>query len=158
MDNLDFTKLNRKQLIQHFEHERQIMLKAGMSEADIFRIHFGQEHESGRGGDYRMWLNERKHIRPDHKYAPGSPVSFETADSFGSLIGSDCAGLSEVEINYDLNAALAKLTPLQRSCFIESKLNGMTQQEIADKLGVSQQCVLKHINAAKKKLQKVFSR
>ena len=39
--------------MEHFEQERQEWLSVVMSEADIFRIHFGTEKENGKGGDYR---------------------------------------------------------------------------------------------------------
>lgn len=74
MKDHDFTRLSYKQLLKWFEQERQEWLAAGMSEEAIHRIHFGTEEEKERGGDYRMWLDELKIIRSDHKYAPGSPV------------------------------------------------------------------------------------
>lgn len=49
--SIDFTKLSRKSLMKHFECERQEWLIFGMSEADIFRIHFGDD---GKGGDYAI--------------------------------------------------------------------------------------------------------
>ena len=61
MNDQDFTKLNKKALLENFEQERQEWLAAGMSEADIFKIHFGELDENGKlvrlkdscyGGDY----------------------------------------------------------------------------------------------------------
>jgi len=157
MDNTNFKKLSRQQLMEHFEQERQEWLKIGMSEADIFRIHFGEESEKGRGGDYRMWLNERKHTRPDRKYAPGTPVAIDAVDPEGAWISSGRGGLDDADFNIDLEAALSILTDSQRYCFVEVKLNDSTQAACAKKLGVRQQVVDKHIKAAIKKLQKFFS-
>ncbi|MCL2188189.1 MAG: hypothetical protein FWC16_10465 [Defluviitaleaceae bacterium] len=92
MNHTDFIKLSREQLLEHFEQERQAWLKAGMSEADIFRIHFGEESENGRGGDYRVWLNERKQTRPDRKYAPGTPVAIDAVDPDGAWISGERGG------------------------------------------------------------------
>jgi hypothetical protein len=68
MNNVDITKLSFKHLMEHFEQERREWLEMGMNEADIFRVHFGDENESKKG-DYHIWLNERSHTRSDHKYA-----------------------------------------------------------------------------------------
>jgi RNA polymerase sigma factor (sigma-70 family) len=153
----DFIRLSRKQLLEHFECERQEWLVAGMSEADIYRVHFGEENEKGRGGDYRVWLNERKHVRPDHKYAPGVPTAIDTVDPNGAWISGGRGGMDDVEFQTDLEAAMSTLTPLQRSSFIEVRLNGRTQAAVADELGVSRDSVKQAINGAAKKLKKYFS-
>jgi hypothetical protein len=77
---------------KHLESERRELLAAGMSEADIYRLHFGAEHEHGRGGDYGVWLAERKHFRPDHKYSPGVPVAIDTVDPDSARISGGRSG------------------------------------------------------------------
>ena len=156
MINTDFTKLSRKQLIEHFEQERQEWLAAGMSEADIFRIHFGEGNEKGRGGDYRMWLDKRKHTRPDRKYSTGAPVSIDAVDREGAWIGDGCKELDIVEFNIDFEVALSTLTELQRFCFVSAVVNGMTHQSIADVLKTTRQNVDKHVRAATKKIKSFF--
>jgi DNA-binding CsgD family transcriptional regulator len=156
MDTPNYKRLSRKEMLAHFEQERQEWLKAGMSEADIFYIHFGNESEDGRGGDYRVWLDERKHTRSDHKYAPGTPVAIDVVDPNSAWIGGDKGGLCEVEFGIDLEIALAQLTSLQRSSFIEVRLNGRTQADVATALGVSRESVKQAINGALKKLKKIF--
>ena len=156
MNNTDFTKLSRKQLMEHFECERQEWLAAGMSEGDIFRIHFGEEDENGLGGDYRIWLDERKHTRPDRKYAPGAPIAIDAVDPSGAWISGGRSGLDDAEFGIDLDSALLLLTDLQRVCFVEVKLNGRTQSDIADELGISRESVKQAINGALKKLKKYF--
>ena len=153
----DYSKLTRRQLKEHFEREREEWLSAGMSEADIYRIHFGEENENGRGGDYREWLNERKHVRPDRKYAPGTPAAIDTVDPDGAWISGGRGGLDDAEFNIDFEAAMSSLTELQRFCFVEVALNDRTQQSVADELKIKQQVVDKHIRAAKKKLKIFFS-
>ena len=156
MISTDFTKLSREQLMENFEQERQEWLTAGMSEVDIFRIHFGTEEENGKGGDYRTWLDERKHTRSDRKYAPGTPVAIDTVDPSGAWISGGRSGLDDAEFGIDFESALSKLTESQRLCFVEVALNDRTQQSVADELGVRQQIVNKHIRAAKKKLKIFF--
>jgi len=157
MNNTDITKLQRSQLIKHFEQERLEWFAAGMNEADIFRIHFGKPEDNGRGGDYRIWLDERRHTRSDHKYAPGIAIAIDTIDPDGAWIRSERNGLSEVEIEHDLEIALSELTDLQRRCFIEVRLNERTQTDVADELGISRESVKQAISGALKKLKKYFS-
>ena len=165
MANQDFAKLSKKELLEHFENERQEWLALGMSEADIFRIHFGEVDEYGKlikpkdgsyDGDYLLWLAERKHTRPDHKYAPGTPVAIDTIDPDGAWISGGRSGIDEAELNVDLEAALSTLTELQMFCFVEVVLDERTQQSVADELGIKQQVVDKHIRAAKKKIKNIF--
>lgn len=156
MYNPDFRKLSRKELLEHFERERQEWLNAGMSEADIFRIHFGEENEDGRGGDYRMWLDERKHVRPDHTYAPGIPVAIDTVDPNGAWISDGRSGLDEVEFNIDFESALSKLTELQRFCFIEICVRNRTYREIAAERKKSLGTITDAVFTAKKKLKNFF--
>ena len=157
MNSPDFRKLSREQLMKHFEEERQDWLEAGMDEADISRIHFGEENENGRGGDYRMWLDERKHTRPDRKYAPGTPVAIDAVDPNGAWISGGRGGLDDAEFNIDFESALAKLTELQRFCFVELEMNDRTQESVAKEIGKSRANVKYAIGAAKKNLKKYFS-
>jgi RNA polymerase sigma factor (sigma-70 family) len=139
------------------ESERREWLAAGMSEADIHRVHFGEEHENGRGGDYGVWLSERKHCRPDRKYAPGVAVAIDTVDPDGAWISGGNGGIDEVEFMTDLEAALDELTELQRKSFVEVRLNERTQADVADELGVSRESVKQAITGALKKLRKFSS-
>jgi RNA polymerase sigma factor (sigma-70 family) len=154
--NTDITKLSKTQLMKHFDRERQEWLAAGMSEADIYRVHFGEESENGRGGDYREWLDEQKHIRPDHKYCPGTPVSLEDLEPDGGLTREAFDHISEVEAQIDLELAFDTLTVLQRVAFIEVRLNKRTQADVANELGVSRENVKQAICGALKKLRNIF--
>jgi len=99
----------------------------------------------------------RRHIRNDHKYAPGTPISLNTVDESAEIPCKprnipDMAGI----IN-DLRTALERLTHMQRFCFIETELGGRTQQSVADELGIAQKNVNKHIKAARKKIKIFFT-
>jgi hypothetical protein len=157
VNNTDITKLSRKQLIEHFGQERREWLAAGMSEADIFRVHFGEETENGRGGDYRVWLNERKHTRADHKYAPGTPVAIDAVDPEGAWIDGGRGGLDDVEFGIDIETVFSTLTELQRKSFTGVRLNGRTQADVANELGVSRESIKQALNGALKKLIKFFA-
>ena len=156
MSNTDITKLSRKQFIKFLEEERLEMFSVGMNEADIFRIHFGEPDEGGRGGDYRIWLDERKHIRDDHKYASGTVFVIDVVDSDGTWIKNinDC--IDEIEFYFDLEIAFSTLTDIQRKSFIEVRLSGRTQADLACELGVSRENVKQAIEGALKKLKKYF--
>lgn len=152
----DFTKLPRRQLIKHFEQERQDWLSLGMSEADIFFIHFGEPCENGKGGDYRMWLDERKPIRTDRKYAVGDVASLEELECDGKQCAVNVDEIGSVELSVDLKRALSELTNLQRYCFVEVMLNGRTQASVALDIGKSRATVQYAIDAARKNLKKYF--
>jgi len=151
--SIDITKLSKRQLIKHFEQERQEWLTLGMSEAHIFYIHFGCLNENGWGGDYRVWLDEQKHIRSNHKYCPGSPLIIHELDTEGIWIADTRDDITEAEIQIDINNALNNLTELQRFCFVEVILFERTQQSVALEIKIKQPNVHKHIKAAMKKLQ-----
>jgi hypothetical protein len=95
MNNADYTKLSRKRLLEQFEQERWEWFDAGMSEADVYRVHFGEEYENGKGGDYAVWLAERRRARVDQKYATGVPVADDTVDPDGARISGGRGGLDD---------------------------------------------------------------
>jgi hypothetical protein len=153
----NFSKLSREALLECFEQERKEWLAAGMSEADIHLIHFGEEKEKGRGGDYRVWLNERKHRRPDHKYAPGTPAAIDAVDPNGAWISGGRGGLDEVEFQADLEVALATLTELQRFCFVEVYLNDRAYTDVAKHCGKHHSTIQESVKAASAKIKNYFS-
>ena len=156
MYKTDFTKLSRKQLLKHFEQERQEWLSAGMSEAEIYRIHYGEETEKGKGGDYRMWLDERRHTRPDHKYAPGTPVSFEAVDPNNAWISGGRGGLDDVDFNIDVEAMLSKLPIAQRELAAAIIFDGLTSAEYAKQKNINKSTVSRALERVRKKLKKYF--
>ena len=156
MISIDFTKLSRKELIKFFEKERHEWLDYGMNEADIFRIHFGEQEENGRGGDYRMWLEDRRYARNDYKYAPGAVIAIDIVDSDSNWLKSNTDCIDEIEFNFDLEIALSVLTDLQRTCFVNVRLKGWTQADLACELGVSRENVKQSIEGAIKKIKKYF--
>lgn len=156
MNSIDITKLKRKQLIEHFERERQEWLSLGMSEADIFRIHFG-EREGGRGGDYRMWLDERKHTRSDHKYAQGVPLSFDDVIFNCGIHSNRNEGIEYMEFSADFERALLTLTELQKQYFIKYHFEGFAYTEIALSFGKDESTIREAIKSANKKIEKFFA-
>ena len=157
MANLNYTGIDRVELARLFEQERREWFGAGMSEADIYRMHFGDECDNGRGGDYRVWLWECARVRANRKYAPGAPVSLEEADPDGEWISAGRGALDDVDFDADLEAAMSMLTALQRTSFVEVRLNGRTQADVATELCVSRESVKQAIDGALKKLRKYFS-
>jgi DNA-binding CsgD family transcriptional regulator len=156
MDYNDFAGLDRKTLLERFERERQEWLAAGMSDDDISRVHFGEEDEKGRGGDYGVWLSERARFRTDHKYAPGAPVAIDTVDPDGAWISGGRGGLDSVEYSVDLERAMASLTDLQRRYFTLNRLEGYGYAEIARRDGKERSTIKRLVAAAEKKIKKYF--
>jgi DNA-directed RNA polymerase specialized sigma24 family protein len=157
MNNADYAQLSRKQLITQFEQERREWLEAGMSEADVHRVHFGEENENGRGGDYAVWLAERGRGRADHKYAPGTPVAIDTVDPDGARIGGGRGGLDDADFSIDLEKALSTLTELQRFCFVEVCLKERSYTDVAKRCGKHHSTIQESVRAAKAKLKNFFS-
>ena len=161
MKNVDITKLKKTALLKHLEEERQEWLAAGMSEETIALIHFGELDKDGKPvdpkerGDYGNWLAERKHRRPDHKYAPGSPLSLEALYE-GSWLADSTDVIGEVEQRMDTQRLFDTLTELQRICFIEVRMNGRTQEDVGVSLNISRESVKQAVSAAVKKLKKYF--
>ena len=157
MISTDFTKLSREQLMEHFEQERQEWLTAGMSEVDIFRIHFGTEEENGKGGDYRIWLDERKHTRSDRKYAPGTPVAIDTVDPSGAWISGGRSGLDDEEFGIDLETALSDLPTAQRELVEAIVFDGITPAEYAKRKRISKAAVSQTLSRVRKNLKFFFN-
>ena len=151
----DVTKLRRKELLTFFDCERLSWLEAGMSEAAIFQIHFG---EDGKGGDYSMWLVEHKHKRSDHKYAPGYPISLDDIKFEGVWFQDHSAAdlLLSVEVEADIVAMLQILTPKQRALLEALIFDGITCADFAQAHGLDKSTVARNLERARKALKKYF--
>ena len=153
MASKDIKKLSRKQLMQHFEQERQEWLDAGMSEADIFRIHFGDDCYKG---DYTVWLGERKHHRSDRKYSPGTPASLDGAEYGYTCIADNSAAddLLDLEQTADIETALQVLSSKERALVQTLVFDGITCAEYAEINGLNKSTVSRNLERARKKLKK----
>ena len=157
MTNTDITKLiTRKQIAEHLEKERQEWLSAGMNEADIFLIHFGEESENGRGGDYRIWLDERKHTRSDRKYSPGTPISINELDQDRAFIKTWRNDFEDIEFSIDMEMALSKLSTAQRELVIAVFVDGATPAEYSRDKGINKSVVSRTLARAKENLKNFF--
>jgi hypothetical protein len=156
MNNADYGKLTRKQLLEQMETERQEWLLAGMSEANVYRIHFGEEKENGRGGDYAAWLSERKHFRADHKYAPGVPMAIDAVDPDGARISGGRNDFDDAERNIDFEKALSMLTGAQNELLRAIVYEGATPAEYARDKHINKSVVSRTLERARKNLKKFF--
>jgi hypothetical protein len=168
-------KKMKSTLHREIEQERQAWLKAGMSEADIFRIHYGDDNGSGitsgddeeyvYPGDYAIWLKERSHTRDDYKYI-GKRVFLDDNMSddnsefdiltFSDTIGKLCDEMVNIPIKIDFERAFAKLTDKQKYYFTEVCLNGRTLKDVAAECGRHHSVVDDGVKLARKNLQKYF--
>lgn len=97
---------------------------------------------------------ERSHVRPDHKYAPGTPISFDAHDSLDDwLVFSTMTCYRAVELKIDLEMALERLTPLQRRYFIMNRLQGRTLSEIAETFGKQASTIMRLVEVAERKIK-----
>ena len=160
----DYTTQSRAAFLAYLEKERHEMLAAGMSEADIFRMHFGEIDENGKPrkdvypGDYAVWLSERKHIRPDHKYSYGTPQSLDDIKYEGDWFTDNSAEnlLVNIEQTIDIEAILKTLPPKQSALVRALVFDGVTSAEYAAKNGISKAAVSKNLKRIKKVLKLFF--
>ena len=109
--------------------------------------------------DGKEFKKERSHTRPDHKYAPGEPISFNADDSTDDwLVFSTLTCYKAVELKVDLEMALKTLTPLQRRYFIMNRIWGYSSHEIARLERKWQTAIFKPIVQAEKKIKNFFRR
>ena len=164
MNNRNYTKQSRIEFLTLLEQERQEMLTAGMNEADIFHMHFGEYDVNGMPcrdtypGDYAVWLSERKHIRPDHKHAPGTPQSLETVKYEGDWFSDPTAAelLLSIEQTADICAALQTLTLKQRALVQALVFDDMTSAEYAQINSLDKSTISRNLDRARKNLKKFF--
>ena len=164
MNNKDYTKKSRIAFLEFLEKERQEMLAEKMSEVDIFRVHFGEQDENGKPkkdaypGDYAVWLSERKHIRPDHKYFYGSPQSFESVEYEGDWFRDNAAAeiLLNIEQSADIETALRTLTEKQRALIRALVFDDITSTEYAQANNLDKSTVSRNLEGARKKIKKFF--
>ena len=98
----------------------------------------------------------RKHMRPDHKYAPGEPVSLDGLQYEGEWFEDRGDEFGAVELSADLERAMRSLTDLQRRYFILNRLKGHSYAEIARREGKHKVTVIGIVEASEKKLKKIF--
>lgn len=80
-------------------------------------------------------LDELKHRKVTEKYK-----NYLLFGSDGTELSVDYC-IAETELRQAIEASMAKLPPRCREIFVFSRFNGFTNQEIADKLGISKRTV-----------------
>jgi DNA-directed RNA polymerase specialized sigma24 family protein len=106
--------------------------------------------------DTKEELNNRKHTRPDHKYAPGGPLSLDSLKFEGACFEDHDDCIAAVELSIDIQRALESLTILQRRYFIMNRFQGYTLAEIADLEGKCDAAIYKTVRAAERKMKEYF--
>jgi RNA polymerase sigma-70 factor (ECF subfamily) len=90
-------------------------------------------------------------------------VSISTIEDIGQLAGEDESPSPETEVSdrqelQRLTEAIAALPPRCREVFVLRKIHGLQQREVAQKLGVSEGTVEKHMHNGLKVLGALFGR
>ena len=106
--------------------------------------------------DHDEQNNERKHKRPDHKYAPGEPLSLENLEYEGAWLEDHRDVIAGADLSADLGLALRTLTETQRRYFVLNRLKGYSCAEIARLDGKDESTVREVMKAAEQKIKKYF--
>jgi len=93
-------------------------------------------------------LDYQKHHKITEKYRTYLLFSFENGDN------STDHFFAETELRQAIQTSLGKLSPRCREIFEHSRLNGLSNQEISDKLGISKRTVELQISNSLKVLRK----
>ena len=100
---------------------------------------------------------ERCHSRPDHKYAPGSPVSINGTKNEIERLADINDLICVAMLSVDLYQALHTLTRFQRRYFVLSRVKGYSYAEIAELDGKNEAAIRKHIRLATAALKNFLS-
>jgi hypothetical protein len=145
----------RNALMKRLEQERQTLLAAGVSEADIFDAHFGD-----KDSDYELWKADR--IYALHNPVSASELSDDTLSLFRARYEGTSSGEPEVGNWFDqienpkLVAALKTLTPDEFAMVEACWINGVSQEDYAKSIRRKQSSVSERLGRIKKKIKKFF--
>ena len=103
--------------------------------------------------DRTLQRSERKHRRPDHKYAPCEPLPLDELQYEGEWLVDRRDEIGAVELSADLERALQSLPKLQRRYFVLYRKYGYSYVEIAKMDGKDPSTVREAIQAADIKIR-----
>ena len=111
-------------------------------------------HEWLTESDKEFELQNRSHARPDHKYAPGVPLSLDAVDFLDDwLVFCTTTSYAAVELKIDLETAMELLTPLQKRYFVMTRLLGHSNCAVARLDGKDEAAIRRSIEGAEKKIK-----
>lgn len=113
----------------------------------------GLRHEAGRLAKKRQRLREHELLILNKRLDEGA------TDEIGEVVDTIAATtdtLNEVENEIFIQQTLSLLTPQQQKVIMATVLEGATEQEVADKIGVSKQAVNRIKKRALDRLRKHF--
>ncbi|GAC1346306.1 MAG: RNA polymerase sigma factor RpoE [Ktedonobacteraceae bacterium] len=102
---------------------------------------------------YRIALNCARNYQKRHQYMQMVPL--EVCGSGGGALSVDGPeeGVERAEL---LQLALAQVSPMYRSCLILYVIEGLPQQQIAERLNIKENCVSKYVSRGKEELRQIY--
>jgi RNA polymerase sigma factor (sigma-70 family) len=80
---------------------------------------------------------DREEFNSDRRQSRHCSISLNDCVFEGEWFEDKYDAIAEIETLIDMELILASLTELQRICFVETRLHGKTQREVAAELGKS---------------------
>ena len=99
---------------------------------------------------------DKEEYNSNRRHSRRFPVPLGDSEYEGDWLEDSRDTPAEVEAKADMERAMASLTELQRICFVETRLNGKSQREVAAELGKSRSTVQLSVERAVEILKKTF--
>ena len=91
---------------------------------------------------------DREEYNSNRKHSRRRPVSLENTEYEGEWFEAKYDAIGESETAIDMERVMASLSELQRICFVETRINGKSQREVAAGLGKSRSTVQHAVDGA----------
>jgi len=98
---------------------------------------------------------DREELNSNRRYRRHCTGPLDGCEFRGEWFEDKFDAIAEIEAVIDMEMLLAPLTELQRFCFLETRMKGRTQREVAAELGKSRSTVQVAVNGAMATLKNI---
>jgi len=108
-----------------------------------------------KGWLYRIASNCAYTYQKSHKSMYMVPLDMCNGEAEGLSVAGPEEEIERAEL---LQIALAQVSPTYRSCLILYVIEGLPQQQIAERLNIKETCVSKYVSRGKEELRQIYGR